>query len=276
MRYCCVQRRVAGSVIAVASLVYLAQGAEPFAPVAPPQAAGYKLKFVDEFDKLDLSPDGRGMHTWYEGVWFVHKHPPLANISAVASILTLKWQNGQDSDDTSITTLSRDKHHVKAWRYGYFEARMKWDVVPGAWPALWLIPVQSARGQDTYSGTKEAGEIDIFEGQGDVPHTYYGTIHDWTNGHHDSWNANNHFTLPENVNFSQFHTYGLLWTPGKVTWYLDNQPLHTEPTPAIVDKQDFFIVLGMQAGVDWKYGNLTGVTATNFSLMVDYVRVWQK
>ena len=152
---------------------------------------------------------------------------------------------------------------------------MKWDVVNGAWPAFWLIPVQDATGQDIYSRTKESGEIDIFEGQGDHPHTFYGTVHDWINSH-DTANKDNAFRLPANVDFSQFHTYGLLWVPGRVTWYLDNQPLHSEATPAIFDKQDFFIVLGMQEGADWKYGNLAGVSAPDMALHVDWIRVWQK
>jgi beta-glucanase (GH16 family) len=234
------------------------------------------MVFVDEFDALDLSPDGQGVHTWYEGVWYNQKHAPLRNISAAGSILSLTWRRGQDAEDTSITTLSRDAQHFKAWRYGYFEARMRWNVVKGAWPAFWLIPVQNATGQDVYDGTKRSGEIDVFEGLGDHPHTFYGTIHEWINSKTDHASRDNTFRLPRDADMSQFHTYGLLWIPGKVTWYFDNRPLHTEETPAIVDKQDFFLVLSMQEGQDWKYGDLSGVTAPSMTLNVDWVRVWQK
>ena len=264
---------------AIASLVftdYIAWAQQPHAdkPAAPPQAQAYNLVFADEFDTFDLSPDGRGVHAWYEGVWFNHQHPPRQNISAANSILGLKWERGQGSIDTSISTLSPHKRNYAAWRYGYFEARLRWDVVKGAWPAFWLIPVEDATGQDIYKGTKESGEIDIFEGQGDQPHVFYGTVHDWVNLH-DHANRNNAFALPGNVDLSQFHTYGLLWTPGNVIWYLDNQPLHSERTPAIFDRQDFFLVLSMQEGEDWKAGNLSGVTASSMRLSVDWVRVWQ-
>jgi beta-glucanase (GH16 family) len=241
----------------------------------PPQAEGCRLVFADEFDADDLSPDGAGVHTWYEGVWWYHKHAPLSNISIEGSVLSLKWARGQEASDTSISTLSRDAHHFAAWRYGYYEARMRWDVVRGAWPAFWLIPVQDAEDKAVYNGTKETGEIDIFEGQGDHPHTFYGTIHDWVNLH-DHANRDNTFQLSDNVDFSEFHTYGLLWTPGEVTWYFDNHPLHSEKTPAIFDRQDFFLVLGMAAGEDWKAGNLSGVPAPSMTLNVDWVRVWQK
>ncbi len=241
----------------------------------PPQAQGYRLVFKDDFGALDLSPNGLGVHTWYEGVWWSQKHAPLRNISASDSIVSLTWQRAQDAPDTSITTLSRDKRHFAAWRYGYFEARMRWDAVRGAWPAFWLIPVQNATAQDFHNGVSESGEIDVFEGQGDHPHTFYGTIHDWVD-HHDKPSGKNQFQLSNDIDFSQFHVYGLLWTPGKVTWYLDNRPLHSETTPAVFDRQDFFIVLGMQEGVNWKYGDLSGVTASNMILNVDWVRVWQK
>src|SRR5579872_2214278 len=74
---------------------------------SPPAASGYNLVFHDDFDHLDLSPDGGGSHTWYEGVWFNRKHAPLSNISASNSALTLAWQRGQESPDTSLTTLSK-------------------------------------------------------------------------------------------------------------------------------------------------------------------------
>jgi beta-glucanase (GH16 family) len=252
----------------------LGQQPHPDKPAPPPQAQGYKLAFAGEFDRLDLSPDGRGIHAWYEGIWFNHQHASRKNIFVANSMLCLEWERGQGAVDTSITTFSPQAGNNGAWRYGYFEARLRWDVVKGAWPAFWLIPVEDATGQDIYNGTKESGEIDIFEGQGDHPHVFYGTIHDWVNLR-DHANKNNFFALPGNVDLSQFHTYGLLWTPGKVTWYLDNQPLHSESTPAIFDRQDFFLVLTMQEGDDWKAGNLSGVTAPRMALNVDWVRVWQ-
>jgi beta-glucanase (GH16 family) len=244
-------------------------------PTPPPQESGYKLVFADEFDAPDLSPDGLGVHTWYEGVWWYHKHAPLTNISNADSTLLLKWARGQEADNTSISTLARDAHNFAAWRYGYFEARIRWDVVKDAWPAFWLIPVQDANGNAIYNGVKETGEIDIFEGQGDHPHTFYGTIHDWVNLR-DHANKDNAFNLSSNIDFSQFHIYGLLWTPGKVTWYLDNQPLHSESTPPIFDRQHFFLVLSMGEGHDWKAGNLSGITAPTMTMNVDWVCVWQK
>jgi beta-glucanase (GH16 family) len=239
------------------------------------QASDYKLVFEDDFNSLDLSQNGAGDHTWYEGVWFNSKHSPPGNVFASASILSLNWRKNQGSLDTSISTVSRDARHYHAWRYGYFEARMRWDAVPGAWPSFWLIPIQDVTGEDVHEGIRRSGEIDIFEGMGDDPHTYFGTLHEWIQGHTTA-TTGNAFKLSRDLDFSRFHTYGLLWEPGKVTWYLDDQPLHVESTTQIFDQQDFFLVLGMQEGVDWKSGDLTGVSRPTLNLSVDWVRVWQK
>lgn len=267
------QRLVLVLLIAVVPVVCALKAEERLA--APGPVRGYHLVFQEDFQHFDLSPDGAGRHTWYEGVWFNRKRAPLSHISASASGLSLVWQRNQEAPDTSITTLSKDFKNVRAWRYGYFEVRMKWDLTPGAWPAVWLIPVPDAQGKATYKDTGESGEIDIFEGQGDHPHTFYGTVHDWQNLH-DTPSKENSFLLPENADLSEYHTYGLLWVPGNVTWYFDNRPLHSEHTPGILDLQDYFVVISMQEGADWKAGNLAGVTASRMTLTVDWLHVWQK
>jgi beta-glucanase (GH16 family) len=256
-------------VLVLPMAVKQAVGATP-----PAQAAGYSLMFSDDFTSLNLSPNGTGNYRWYDGVWFYNNPAPLANISVANSELSLVWQKSQTGDDTSVETFAQNNANYHAWRYGYFEARMKWDVVTGAWPAFWLTPIEAAFGQDVYNGAQEQGEFDIFEGQGDQPHIYTGTIHDWVNGKSTS-NANNTWTLASTVDFSQYHTYGMLWIPGKVTWYFDDQPLMSAPTPTVVDKQTYLMILGMQEGAAWQGGNLTGVTVSSMKLTVDWVHVWQ-
>lgn len=261
--------------IGLACLLCRAQMAETTAIPPPLEAPTYRLVFNEDFNSLDAAFEGSEAHTWHEGVWFNHLHAPLANISVSDSVLSLTWRSGQDSPETSLSTFSRHGRETHAWRYGYFEARMKWNVVNGAWPAFWLIPIEDAEGRSTYNGLRESGEIDIFEGQGDQPETYFGTIHDWVNLK-DTSNADNRFTLSQGFDFSQFHSYGLLWQPGKVTWYLDQRALHSESTPAIFDKQDFFIVLSMREGANWTAGDMRDVTSRKMALQVDWVRVWQK
>jgi acid phosphatase len=242
-------------------------GAEPLAI----QGQGYHVALVDDFDTLDISPDGTGSHTWYNGLWWTSSPAPLSQASVNASVLSLTWQQGQSVADTSIETFGLGGSSSHTFRYGYFEARMRWNPVVGAWPAFWLIPVEGAQ------GATDTGELDIFEGQGDSPSTFFGTLHEWVNNS-DVWNTggSNAFPLPNGADYAQFHTYAALWTPGDVTWYFDDVPLHSEATRAIFDAQSFFLVLSMQEGAGWNAGDLTGVSDSMMALDVDWVRVWQR
>jgi hypothetical protein len=234
----------------------------------PPQASGYKLMFSDDFNSLSLSPNGLGTFNWYNPGMFWESPAPYSNISASNSTLGLLWKNGQGTSDTSIATAAKDGSSSHSWRYGYFEVRMRWDTVTGAWPAIWLIPTQGIT-----CGGCEQGELDIFEGQGVTPTVFTGTIHDWNSptGHHSS---GKNFNLGS-VDLSQYHTYGVLWVPGQVTWYFDNQALYSFPTYSVFDQQNYYLIIGSQEGANWSYGNLSGVTASQMGVNVDWARVWQ-
>jgi hypothetical protein len=68
----------------------------------------------------------------------------------------------------------------------------------------------------------------------------------------------------------------LLWTPGRVVWYLDNQSLFSASTYPVFDVQDYYLIIGSQEGANWTYGDLSGVSSSNIAVNVDWVRVWQK
>src|SRR5437868_1795076 len=73
-------RRGCLAVLLLVALLPVAPALTASGMPSPPDAApGYRLVFNEEFDDLDISPDGAGLHTWYEGVWFRPKHAPLSN-----------------------------------------------------------------------------------------------------------------------------------------------------------------------------------------------------
>jgi len=224
--------------------------------------------FSDDFNSLNLSSNGIGTFNWYNPGLFWEAPAPYSNISVSNSALDLLWKKGQGTWDTSVSTAAKNASSYHAWRYGYFEVRMRWDTVAGAWPAIWMIPAQGIT-----CGGCEQGELDVFEGQGATPSIFTGTIHDWNSptGHHSAAKNYNLGT----VDLSQYHTYGVLWTPGQVTWYFDNQALYSFPTYSIFDQQNYYLIIGSQEGANWSYGNLSGVTASQIGVSVDWVRVWQ-
>jgi virginiamycin B lyase len=254
----------AGSAVAAFS-----QSGSPLIP--PPQASGYKMVFSEDFSSFDLSPNGYGTHNWYPGIYFGTAAPLPASITVNNSILDLQWNRSSGQDNTSIEGCAYNAGHCNTYRYGYFEAKMKWDVATGAWPAFWMITEQGIWGESN------VGELDIFEGQGNDPTHYYGTVNEW-NGPNDLVTSNvgsNRFPLPAGKDMSGWHTYGVLWVPGKVTWYFDNVAVGTAATPAIFDQQDFFLILGSQEGNTWQPGNLTGVSSQALNLNVEWVHVYQ-
>ncbi len=243
--------------------------------IPPSQAMGYRLAFSTDFNPLNLSPNSVGSFNWYNpGIWW-ESPAPYSNIYLLNSALDLVWTNGQTNADTSVSTAAQDGSYYQAWHYGYFEVRMRWDTVNGAWPAIWMIPIEDI----LTPGQQEEGELDIFEGQGNTPDIFYGTIHDWKNGQ-DVANNNccNAYQLPSNVDLFQFHTYGVLWTRGHVSWYFDNHLLNSVQTYPIFDdvQQNYYLILGSQEGADWTAGDTSGVTATSISMQVQWVHVWQR
>jgi beta-glucanase (GH16 family) len=236
----------------------------------PPQAAGYQLVFSDSFDRLSLSSAGYGDYAWYPAIPWNAALPPPSLITAKDSALQLTWKKNRGLNDVTISTAAHDASHYRAYRYGYFEARMQWDVTAGAWPAFWMCPIQVLGGATT------GGEIDIFEGQGSAPRIFYGTVHVWEDtGKTETFNQGCACKLAADNNFAAWHKYGVLWVPGKMKWYYDDTELYSVSVPAIFDQQDYFLMLGSQEGVNWTYGNLQGVTADSVRLNVDWMRVWQ-
>ena len=131
--------------------------------IIPPPAflpPGYRLKWIDDFDLFNYAWDRAGLRDWREGVWW-NPPNPQAEIFGRNSVLNLCWRPGME--------LEMDVSSLLAWRYGYFEATMRWDNLPFVWPAFWMIPQQGAT-------AAENGEIDIVEAQYSNPGMIFSVI----------------------------------------------------------------------------------------------------
>jgi beta-glucanase (GH16 family) len=229
--------------------------------------------YSNEFDALDLGSNWTGqVHDWYTSEYGAVKAPAPTRESVSNSVLSLDWLAGDGAGESTISSFDVGSQKGRAFRYGYYEARMKWNPVTGAWPAFWLLSLQNTTNNGQW------GELDVFEGQGAQSSDYFGTVHSWTavNGSRSStFNSNNNFKLT-GVDYSQWHTYGVLWQPGSITWYFDNNPIITAPEPSIMQTQDMELIFDSTVGVNWSGGNTSGVTASDIPLNVDWVHVWQR
>jgi beta-glucanase (GH16 family) len=166
-------------------------------------------------------------------------------------------------------------HGKRNFRYGYFEARLKWPAARGAWPAFWLSSsYHYERGTCPYRNS----ELDIFEGQGDEPSTYYGTLHYNTGGVCGVGDQSRPATRWHDVGnmTTGFHTYAVLWTATEVVWYFDDREIQRTTPWADSTDQLMYIIIGMEA-CGWDSSNACGAsTPDELHTEIDWVRVWQK
>lgn len=162
------------------------------------------------------------------------------------------------------------------FQYGYVEVRAKFDSAMGAWPAIWMMPVNGPWPQ--------SGEIDIMEHL-----NYEGIVHQTL--HYND--ANGAKTTSGTVNAqggstayftsvadkADFHTYGVEWTPEGVKFFMDgNLTLHT-PTESInpnwpfnKENNPYYLMLDMQLGGSW--AGAPGDLGDGVAMTVDYVHVY--
>ncbi len=154
-------------------------------------------------------------------------------------------------------------------RYGRFEARMMLPSGQGIWPAFWMV------GSNIKSvGWPACGETDICEFVGKTPTTVYGTLNGPGYTGRDARQGRIHYDTLS----TQFHTYGLEWTPNRMIWTFDGKPFHkveakdVAPHPWPFDKPQF-LLLTLAVGGNFP-GSPEASTLFPQRLVVDWIRVW--
>ncbi|KAG6117482.1 hypothetical protein E4U13_001043 [Claviceps humidiphila] len=114
----------------------------------------------------------------------------------------------------------------KSIRYGQVEVVAKLPKGDWIWPAIWMMPEDSA-----YGPWPQSGEIDIMESRGNSRtyseggrNYYYGTLH-WgpvkgMDGYYKTTMAKK---LRRGDYSDGFHTYGMQWTPNYIYFYIDSR-----------------------------------------------------
>jgi hypothetical protein len=236
-------------------------------PGTPPAIAGqgYSRVFEDNFDTFDRT-------VWSGDIWWQNDDP--ANAKFVQNgVLNLVSRRSQGYRDIHTTT-----NGTRAWQQGYFECRQRWTGVNGSWPACWLMSQGWADGGGPPECNFPAAEIDIMEGQGSTPNTFYGTIHRNSGAHVGCMaNENNwqNHAQPQSFRLADsWHTYASKWTDNEVCWYLDNVQTHCYPTYDTTNLGPMFMLLSTVEG-EWN-GTRAPAGVDEIRNEVDWVRVWQQ
>jgi len=152
-----------------------------------------------------------------------------------------------------------------SFTYGKVEIRAKLPSGLGTWPALWML------GQDYATNAWPAcGEMDIMEQIGRTPTTVYGTLH---YPGHSGANGNQGTTQVQNTS-TQFHVYGLQWSPTTVDISVDGVVFQSVPnSPSLPFNANFFFIFNVAMGGD--FGGTVDPNFTSSTMQVDYVRVYR-
>ena len=176
--------------------------------------------------------------------------------------LLLKAENksncGVPYTSGSVSTLGKFDY-----QYGYAEASIKSTKGKGMWPAFWLVPSKV----DTW-----LPEIDILE-QVDVnKEENVMTAHYNDASGKEIGNTGNY--KPGGSLADTYHTYGTLWMPDKLVWYIDGVERFRDTNPAHIAQQKLFIILNLAVGGSWP-GYPDASTPFPGYLSTDWVRVYQ-
>jgi hypothetical protein len=220
--------------IASAVMMYAQTSTVP----APPQAAkaGFtKLVLNEDFRNFDLRNQARSSVAWrFLGNSFSNGQISVSNGVLTLTASGLASHHGAVSSITTMAAMAEEPQHD--FLFGYFEARLRLDWNPDNWDSFWLVsaaPVRLSR-SDLQNDAVRYCEIDIMELQ-PTSSVYTGTVHDWHAGRRIG-ESSTRIQLPPGVSLSDWNTFGLLWQPGKVSWYLNDKLVSTQPSPPICDQ----------------------------------------
>ena len=191
---------------------------------------------------------------------------------------------GRKGTGTTYTSARLKTQGIFSFMYGRVEARMKLPESQGMWPAFWLLG-----NNITTVSWPACGELDVMEhidgsnppfSAGEQPAGYdwiAGSVHGGSTSAHLDGTEKYH---PSGFSAADWHVYGMIWTKGKVQFYVDD-PLNVYATftpanfgnPWPFDAGPQFIILNLAIGGDWP-GNPDATTVFPGDMQVDYVRIY--
>lgn len=234
-------------------------------PPLPPSQFEQTLIFNDEFNRKALKDTWDTCFVWavdrpWDCTIVPNEEEQLYlpdNVSVENGALILEARQEQ-LGDYQYTSGMITSHAGFSFQYGYVEVRARFPAGQGFWPAFWLLPTDGSW----------PPEIDVLEINGQEPNTVIFSNHYLENGDHQSKSMP--YAGPD---FSaDFHTFGVLWQPDKLTWYVDEIELYS--TTVGVPSQPMFLVATLAVGGTW-FGSPDSSTEFPGQYVIDYIRVWE-
>ncbi len=184
-----------------------------------------------------------------------------------------------EQPSAGVYTSARMKSQgLFSFQYGRVEARIEVPEQQGLWPAFWMLGNNVAT-----VNWPASGEMDITERVDAATNPDYnkGSVHG-TGFTGDNIGTNYNFPAGETA--AGWHTYGMIWKPGSVAYYVDD-PTHPYATftPASIsslsgavwpfDSGPSFLILNLAVGGNWP-GVPGATTMFPTQIAVDYLRIY--
>jgi beta-glucanase (GH16 family) len=259
-----------------------------WAPVAHAQAPLQPPTWSDEFDGTSLD-----LTRWsYRGTGPRHDGNLTPDAVSVGDgLLTITTYTDAGKHYSGMISSHEHETGGLEQRYGYFEARMKFDSSPGQWSAFWL---HSRTFGNPVGDPATAGvETDIAEHRTRCVAAPFPTlpatcaadndISDrvqqaliWDGYGADSKSAVRLSDRLAGLGNGSWHTWALRWTPTALTFYYDDVAISSMTGP--ISRRSQYIILSSEVGRFFA-GDIPaagyGSRATSTTRMqVDWVRVW--
>ncbi|HEY5784397.1 MAG TPA: glycoside hydrolase family 16 protein [Microlunatus sp.] len=142
--------------------------------------------------------------------------------------------------------------------YGTVEARFKAPAGRGLWPAIWLLPASK----------ESRPEIDLLEMIGQDPSELILHFHPEDR---DADSPSKRVRVADPDLAGDWHTVGLVWTPGKLVYTLDGEPVWTV-TGDQVPSEPMYLVMNLAVGGAYP-GPPDSSTPFPATFEIDYVRM---
>jgi beta-glucanase (GH16 family) len=288
---------------ALLGLLFLSAGSVKAAPPAGNWTLTFEEEFTTFYGTTGLNPAKWQMGMRWVGVINEEMQaytPDNVIVDAAAGVCIIKPEKrtavnigygGHTSSTEAYASGAFGTYNTWTQAYGYFEARVKMASSPGTWPAFWLMPDRGASVTplDNRVGIGDRGgavafgnEIDIFE--------YMGTWKNQTtgmakakSGYFWQYNPNLASGVYTKVNQlanpdTQFHTYGVAWSPAKLEFYIDGDLVGTKYGRTSIGSCPHYLILNC-AIAQWDFFNTVPIADIDAGLpgspmVIDSVRVY--
>jgi len=278
--------------IAVASGINSTVTSQSFSP----NVASGTLVWSDEFANTTGTPAQPDPHTWtYDTgnsgfgnhelenycAWGSSTSPcSTTNPSAFVGTDGYLHITAQQPSAGVYTSARLKSQGLFSFQYGRLEFRAQVPEAQGFWPAAWLL----GNNIDTLNWPA-CGEQDVLERVNAplTPDWNEGSIHG--TGFTGAAGLGTKYNFPAGQTAAGWHTYGMIWSPGTVAYYIDDpaHPYATFTTASLNGLsgavwpfdtgQSNFIILNLAVGGDWP-GLPNGTTPFPSEMLVDYVRIY--